>query len=501
MSNIGKNKQRCVVIGSGLGGLSCGAVLSSNGYDVTVLEQQSQIGGCLQCFNRRGIKFETGMHFIGSADHGQVLDRLLRFLGIRDELQLRRVDENAYDIVALNGERFKFANGRDAFIEQMGGYFPTEKDNLAKYYSIVSGIAEASQFHSKECVDTDIVLNTEYQLRSINDVLDDLIADPLLREVLVGSLPLYAAVKDKTSFSLHAFIMDFYNKSAFRVAGGSDIIGKLLAGKIEGFGGVVLTEKRVVRVVCNDSKAVGVETADGSFYDADIVISAVDPRVCMKLVDSKIIRPAYKNRIGSLPGTVGGFTVYLLFKDGMMPYMNSNLYGYKGSPWGCESYNEDDWPKGYLYMHFANDTSFARAGAIISYMNIEDLARWSNTFSGRRGDDYERFKRDHALKLIAEVEKICPGLSAAIDGFYTSTPLTYRDYNSTPDGALYGIAKDITLGPVGRVSYKTKIPNLILAGQSINSHGILGVLVGSIVACSEVLGSDVVLNEIRRANR
>ena len=467
MSNIGKNKQRCVVIGSGLGGLSCGVVLSSNGYDVTVLEQQSQIGGCLQCFNRRGIKFETGMHFIGSADHGQVLDRLLRFLGIRDELQLRRLDENAYDIVALNGERFKFANGRDAFIEQMGGYFPTEKDNLAKYYSIVSGIAEASQFHSKECVDTDIVLNTEYQLRSINDVLDDLIADPLLREVLVGSLPLYAAVKDKTSFSLHAFIMDFYNKSAFRVAGGSDIIGKLLAGKIEGFGGVVLTEKRVVRVVCNDSKAVGVETADGSFYDADIVISAVDPRVCMKLVDSKIIRPAYKNRIGSLPGTVGGFTVYLLFKDGMMPYMNSNLYGYKGSPWGCESYNEDDWPKGYLYMHFANDTSFARAGAIISYMNIEDLARWSNTFSGRRGDDYERFKRDHALKLIAEVEKICPGLSAAIDGFYTSTPLTYRDYNSTPDGALYGIAKDITLGPVGRVSYKTKIPNLILAGQSI----------------------------------
>lgn len=81
MSNIGKNKQRCVVIGSGLGGLSCGAVLSSNGYDVTVLEQQSQIGGCLQCFNRRGIKFETGMHFIGSADHGQVLDRLLRFFG------------------------------------------------------------------------------------------------------------------------------------------------------------------------------------------------------------------------------------------------------------------------------------------------------------------------------------------------------------------------------------------------------------------------------------
>ena len=501
MDNIGKSRKKCVIIGSGLGGLSCGAVLSSNGYDVTVLEQQSQIGGCLQCFSRRGVKFETGMHFIGSADRGQVLDRLLRFLGIRDDLQLVRLDESAYDIIAINGDRFRFANGKDAFIEQMGSYFPAEKDNLFKYYGIVSSIAEASQFHSKECVDTDIVLNTEYQLRSINDVLDELIKDPLLKEVLVGSLPLYAAVKDKTPFSLHAFIMDFYNKSAFRIAGGSDIVGKLLVRKIEGCDGRVITGKRAVRIVCNDSRAIGVETTDGSFYDADIVISAVDPRACMGMIDSKIIRPAYKSRIASLPSTVGGFTVYLLFKEGMMPYMNSNFYGYKDSPWGCELYDGNDWPKGYLYMHFANaGGSFARAGAIISYMNMSDLEKWSNTRSGRRGDDYERFKHEHAVNLIAEVEKVCPGLSAAIDTFYTSTPLTYRDYNGTPDGALYGISKDITLGPAGRVSYKTKIPNLLLAGQSINSHGILGVLVGSVVVCSEVLGSDVILNEIRRAN-
>lgn len=513
MSATIEKRKKCVIIGSGLGGLSCGAVLSSNGYDVTVLEQQAQTGGCLQCFYRNGVKFETGMHFIGSADRGQVLDRLLRFLGIREGLQLSRLDESAYDIVALGGSRFHFANGREPFIESMAGYFPSQRDNLAKYHSIVSSIAEASRFHSEECVNTDMVLNTEYQLRSINDVLDELITDPLLTEVLVGSLPLYAAVRDKTPFSLHAFITDFYNKSAFRIKGGSDLVGKLIVEKIESFGGRILNRKRAVKIVCNDSRAVGVETEDGCFYDADIVISAIDPRACMGLIDSKIIRPAYKNRIASLPSTVGGFTVYLVFKEGMMPYMNSNLYGYSGSPWGCESYVGDEWPKGYLYMHFEDaggvrnraasanaGSGFARAGAIISYMNIADLERWSGTVSGARGADYEKFKRDHAVRLIAEVEKTCPGLSACIETFYTSTPLTYRDYNGTPHGALYGIAKDVTLGPAGRVSHKTKIPNLLLAGQSINSHGILGVLVGSVVACSEVLGSDVVLNEIRRAN-
>ena len=60
-------QKKVIIIGSGLGGLSCGTILAKNGYAVTVLEQGVQVGGCLQCFSRRGAKFETGMHFIGSA--------------------------------------------------------------------------------------------------------------------------------------------------------------------------------------------------------------------------------------------------------------------------------------------------------------------------------------------------------------------------------------------------------------------------------------------------
>ena len=121
--------KKCVIIGSGLGGLACGVMLARNGYDVTVLEQGAQIGGCLQCFNRGGVKFETGMHFIGSAAPGQTLDRLMRYLGLGD-VALSRLDSMAYDIVSLSGAQFKFANGREAFIEQMGSYFPSEKDSI-----------------------------------------------------------------------------------------------------------------------------------------------------------------------------------------------------------------------------------------------------------------------------------------------------------------------------------------------------------------------------------
>ena len=84
--------------GSGLGGLSSGVILAKNGYDVTVLEQGNQIGGCLQCFTRHGAKFETGMHFIGSAAPGQTLNKLMKYLEIDEEVTLSQLDTQGYDV-------------------------------------------------------------------------------------------------------------------------------------------------------------------------------------------------------------------------------------------------------------------------------------------------------------------------------------------------------------------------------------------------------------------
>ena len=43
-----------IIIGSGLGGLECGVILARHGFKVIVLEQDRQIGGCLQTFVRKG---------------------------------------------------------------------------------------------------------------------------------------------------------------------------------------------------------------------------------------------------------------------------------------------------------------------------------------------------------------------------------------------------------------------------------------------------------------
>lgn len=490
---------KVVIIGSGLGGLSCGYILQKNGYDVTILEQGVQIGGCLQCFSRRGAKFETGMHFIGSAASGQTMDRIMRYFNLTDDVKLSALDTSAYNTVSLSGERFCFPNGREAFIEQMSAYFPKEKDALREYINIVNRIASASALNSLTSENRDQAANTEYQMRSMNSVLDELFADKMLRNVLAGDLPLYSAELDKTPFSQHAFIMDFYNQSAFRVEGGSDSIAFSLVKNIENMGGKVLAKKKVVKIHCDDTHATGVETADEQLYPADYVISTVHPNRMLEMLDTRLIRPAFRARINNIPQTAGCFALYVKFKENAMPYMNTNYYGYNGiSPWNCEHYTDEDWPKGFLYMHMCHKdkAQWAKSGVVLSYMNMDEVLRWKGLPIGRRGDDYEAFKRKHAERLIAEVEKHQPGFASSIESYYTSTPLTYIDYTGTEGGSMYGIAKDINLGPSGRVPYRTKVPNLLLAGQNVNSHGMLGVIVGTIVTCSELVPAETIYRQI-----
>lgn len=501
-----------VVIGSGLGGLTCGAILAKQGYAVTVLEQSAQIGGCLQCFERGGVKFETGMHFIGSAGKGETIHKLFRYLEIDRHVRLSPLDSDGYDVVSLCGRRYRFPVGRDAFIARMTSYFPHQADNIRRYFSLVEHVAEASAMHSMRYTEANDALDMEYQLRSIDDVLGTTITDPLLQKVLVGNLPLYAAETKKTPFATHAFIVDFYNRGAYRIAGGSDAIARALAATIRRYGGEVRVRQKVVSIACNDERATHAVTADGIRTAADCFIADTHPARTLEMLRTPLIRPAYRKRIAAIPQTVGCFSVYLHFKADTVPYMNYNVYGYDSdTPWDCEKYTADDWPRGFLYMHFCHTQSgndgdetltprYARAGVILSYMRYEEVARWRGTRVGRRGSDYDDFKRRKAELLLQRVEAHCPELRGNIEHYYTSTPLTYEDYTGTERGAMYGCAKDIRLGAACRVAHRTKVPNVLQTGQNINSHGLLGVLVGTIVTCSELVSPRRLYDDIAKAN-
>src|SRR3954462_15782414 len=101
-----------VVLGSGLGGLVSAIILAKEGYSVCVLEKNNQYGGNLQTFVRDKTIFDTGIHYIGGLQKGQNLYNYFKYLGIIDDLNLKKMDEDAYDVISFEKENEEFPHAQ-----------------------------------------------------------------------------------------------------------------------------------------------------------------------------------------------------------------------------------------------------------------------------------------------------------------------------------------------------------------------------------------------------
>ncbi len=492
-------KYDVAIIGSGLGGLVCGYILSKFGYKVIVLEKHYQIGGCLQTFRRNGVTYDTGMHYIGSMDEGQVLHRYFSYLNLLDTVKLRKLDESGFDTIATNGEIFKIPMGYDHFIENLYQRFPKEKESLEDYVHSILEVAKESPLYNINEINDNVFLSPHTVKWSVNEFINSITKDRVLQNVLTGNLPLYAGKKDKTPMYIHALIHNFYIQSAYRIVGGSDSIAKSLANSINKFGGEILTNSEVEKINCNDERAISVELKNGETIEAKSFISNMHPQLTLEKLNTPLIRKAYRERVTNLENTISNFTVYIKFKKNTVPYLNSNFYYYASkNTWESENYTEKNWPLNFLYMHQApeNGGNFSEGALLIGYMKYSEVAKWDGTEVGKRGNDYLEFKEKKAHRLLETLEKSFPGILDNIESYSSSSPLTYINYTGTKEGSMYGIIRDKNSPVQTLVSQRTRIPNLFMTGQNINSHGILGVIIGSIITCSEFLGINTIIKDI-----
>jgi all-trans-retinol 13,14-reductase len=489
-----------IIIGSGLGGLTCAFILAKNGYQVTVLEKNAQIGGCLQNFVRRGVRFETGLHYIGSVEEGQLLHAFFQYLQLTSDIKLRSLDREAYDIISIGDRRFPFANGVENFIDHLVKFFPSERHNLQKYWQAIHQTTESSPLHSLKTITEPVILNPDHVKQSYDAFLGNITQNELLRLVLAGNLPLYAGERGKTPMYIAAFINDFYNRSAYRIVGGSGTIADSLVKSIRAMRGEILPNSEVLKINCNHSQAISVSLNNGETIEGDYFISNTHPARMLEMLNTNLIRKSYRDRINDLNNTISNFTVYLAFKKDTVPYLNSNLYHYEmpADIWRGKNYAADTCS--FLYMHLCSSSNqlFAEAAVLISYMNFAEVEKWKGTKIGHRGDDYEKFKHEKAEKLLEHLEQQMPDTRRNIAYYYTSTPLTYFDYTGTEQGSMYGVLRDCNESIHSLVSQRTRIPNLFQTGQNVNSHGILGVIIGSILTSGELLGVNHIIEQIRR---
>jgi all-trans-retinol 13,14-reductase len=490
-----------VIIGSGLGGLLCGNILSREGFNVCLLEKNGKLGGSLQTFGRKGCIFNTGLNYTESLDEGQILNQYFRYLGLTDHLKIKKLDENGFDIISLPSGQYPLAMGHEKFKETLLSYFPGEKEGLKRYIETIRGICSSISLYNLSDKPFNI-LECKSLGQGAEQYIRSEIKDTKLQNIIAGNNLMYAGNARKTPLMIHALINNSFIESAWRVVDGSHVMINTLAETIKGNGGTILRNARAVKFKTDGYVLKAVVTETGEEIEGRYFISGTHPDQLLAMTDPLKVSGGFSLRINSIGDTIGMFTLYLVFKKNSFPYLNYNFYHYnQDNVWVAGDYDLSKWPQMYSLMCTASSKSdtYAESASVLTYMEYGELLKWKDTKTGNRGNDYLEFKKKKSEKLIASMEKKFPGITSCIEAYYSSTPLTWRDYTGTRAGSAFGLLKDFNKPMESIILPRTKIPNLFLTGQNTNMHGILGVTISSVTTCGEIIDIRYLLGKIRNA--
>jgi len=278
-----------VIIGSGLGGLLCGAILSRHGYRVTVLEKGLQTGGCLQSFVRGGLRFDTGFHSVAGLAPGDPLYRIFKPMGLMD-LPWEKV--SSPDEVVVDGASHFLPRPSDIpalaalrpIAMNMGPDFPPEAS-----YSAISWLKEAG-------LDPRVMMGASIRLQS-----------PL------------------SWITLHeyAHIAYHFMNGSWRLKGGGPVLAQALEKTILEHGGAVLTRKEAVGIHPEEGLSCTVTCADGSSYTG-LTVSDIHPLSTARMV-SPALRHSYIRRLKTLVNGEGIFTTYIKLKEKTIRYQDHSI--------------------------------------------------------------------------------------------------------------------------------------------------------------------------------
>ena len=467
-----------LIIGSGLGGLECGALLAKRGFKVLVLEGSNQPGGCMQSFRRGGLHYDTGLHYVGGLAQGGAMHEAFAELGLLD-LPWQRMDED-FDHVIIGGRHFAFHQGYEAFVEGLAKDFPHQREALQSYVQRLQNITAE---------DMDVCAYDYLQETFSDELLLNVVSAAAMKtELRKESLPLFNFAHTCSSFI----------ESSWRLKGDGNLLVRKLIGTIEEVGGEVRTNSKVVRLTETDGRISSAICADGHTCEAEYFISDIHPAVLCDLLEGcPSVRKAFRRRMTFGENTCGMFTAQLSIKPESLRYFAHNVFVYdKPNVWTMTE--ENDPVKGVMISARVPEdgSDNLRQIDLLTPMPWHECQAWAETKVGRRGEEYKAFCQQKTKECIRLAEQYIPGLSEMVEQCYTSTPLTYRDYLGSPEGGAFGMRKDCRCSMLSFHSVSTPLPNLLLTGQSIILPGIEGVTMTAFETCRKIKQDNETNNDI-----
>lgn len=432
-----------IIIGAGIAGLSAGCYGQMNGYRTRIFEMHNMPGGLCTSWQRQGYTIDGCLAWLVGSTPGSDFYRIWEELGA---IQGRRVidHEEFMRFKDAQGKTFILYTNIDRLEQHMLELAPEDKEVIKEF---IKGVSDCTRIEmpiekAPEVYGLLDGLKLLFKMFPFMPVLkkwskisiQDFAArfkNPLLRE----AFPLIW-LPEFPILSLLMTLAWMHKKTAGYPLGGSLEFSRSIERRYLDIGGEVHYNSRVIKILVENNRAVGVRLEDGSEHRADYIVSAADGHTTIfDLLDGKYadekIRGYYDNLPIFSPLIHVALGVNHSFEE--IPHSVAGLSFPLNEPVTIAG---KEWRR--LGVHIYNfDPTLAKAGkTVVKVMFPSDYAYWKSL-----QEDLERYKAEKeqiADQVVDLLDKHFPGLAAQVEMRDVATPVTFHRYTGNWQGTFEG---------------------------------------------------------------
>lgn len=512
------NEYDAIVIGSGLGGLTAGALFAHVGHKVLVLEKNATFGGAATTYQRGALTIEASLH--ETTDPRTTVDpkgEIFAALDLYKDVEFVPVGDFYEVRCPLIGAPLTIPHGVEALGERLMRRFPGETDAITRFLKQIESIEQAlAIFMEKHDGLWWLAHGAELPLRlwpvfrdiraSVSDVLQRYFGDnEALKFAVAANLAYYADDPDNMWWLFYAVAQGgFFHGGGYYLKGGSQTLSDQLVARIRAGGGEARAEHNVEEILLNErGAAIGVRFAPTSSNaletaHAPVVFANAAPHAISTMLpgeEGERFMAAYRD----LPVSISLFSITLGLNKrpaelGMRAYstMLIPLWMKRLSDFRRCADLLADMPYGRVPALGIVDRSSIDSGLDggelypVSVVGVDRLANWE----GLGEQDYQARKAAWLNAVIAALDQEWAGLADAVVQQEFATARTMHEYLNTPGGALYGFAPNVPArSPLAAAPHtpKTTIPGLWLASSYAGAGGFTGAMSAGGTAAKQAL--------------
>lgn len=489
------------IVGAGIGGLTAAALLADAGVPVAVHEQHDLPGGFAHTWPRRArgrdpatgapllFRFDSGVHDISGWQPGGPLRAVFARLGIEAAVEMRRLDHRHWD----HGAVFDPPRDPAAHAEALAALHPEDADGLRRFFAETREVFDAMYgtgagrggIPGTPATPEALLafarahpLAAGWMSRPWSAFLARHLATEAARHrvsALTGYItdrPESLTVRQMVPLFGYAFHGGHYP------VGGSGRLAEALVGAIRARGGTVHLHQAVHRVLAEGGRASGILLRDADGRETVLPASAVvlngDPIEAAR----HLLPPgAMTARLAAAQPACSAFAVHLGLRGGldMPPVVHARTRLGAVHMVAPSVVDPTAAPPGHATLE------------LLALLPRDEAAAWLPAEPGyppaleswRRGAAYWDRKAALGDALVARAAEVIPDLAERIVFRADASPVTFRRYAWTAEGAIYGLDRHLPA--------KQALPGLVLAGAATHGPGVEAVVISGALAAEALM--------------